>query len=135
MDISDRGLIAIGLGRSAQVLRNAFTQPTDVTYLKHTVGAPNAALASGGGAVAATRALASSVSVRSVRFRPLEDVLCIGHSHGLCTVIVPGAGEPNYDSFESNPFINPKQRREGEIQSLLQKLSPDMIGLGTEFIT
>jgi hypothetical protein len=41
-----------------------------------------------------------------------------------------GSGEPNFDSFEVNPFMNPKQRREAEIQSLLQKLAPDMIGLG-----
>lgn len=49
---------------------------------------------------------------------------------GLSTIVVPGAGEPNFDSFESNPFINSKQRREAEIQSLLHKLSYDMIGLG-----
>lgn len=80
--------------------------------------------------MAATKALASSVSVRNVKFRPLEDVLCLGHSHGVTTMIVPGAGEPNYDSYESNPFINPRQRREGEIQALLHKLTPDMISLG-----
>ena len=52
----------------------------------------------------------------------------VGHSYGLSTLIVPGSGEPNYDSFESNPFMNSKQRQEGEVQTLLQKLSPDMIG-------
>ena len=30
--------------------------------------------------------------------------------------------------------MNPKQRREVEVQSLLQKLSPDMIGLDAQFI-
>jgi U3 small nucleolar RNA-associated protein 7 len=61
-------------------------------------------------------------------------VLGIGHSHGFSTVVVPGAGEANFDSFESNPFIKSKQRNEAEIQSLLNKLSPDMIGLDFKFV-
>lgn len=134
VDISDRGLVAVALGRSAQVLRNAFTQPTDVTYMNHTIRTPNATLSSGGGATAAARALASSVHTGCVRFRPLEDVLGVGHTHGITTIIVPGAGEPNYDTFESDPFMNPKQRREQEVQSLLHKLSHEMIGLDASFI-
>ena len=42
-------------------------------------------------------------------------------------------GHPYYrhfDTYENNPFANRKQRREAEIQSLLTKLAPDMIGLG-----
>lgn len=66
------------MGRSVQVLRNAFTQARDVTYLTHSIRTPNAALSSGAGAAAATKALLSSVKVHSVKFRPLEDVLCAG---------------------------------------------------------
>lgn len=125
----------MGIGRTVQVLKDAFTsQPTGVTYLKHTIRTPNASLSSGANVTASTRALASNVSVFSVRFRPLEDVLCAGHSHGVSTIIVPGAGEPNFDSFESNPFATSKQRRETEVQSLLHKLSPDMIGLDASFV-
>ena len=81
VDISDRGLIGIGMGRNVQVLRNAFTQARDVTYLSHSIRTPNAALASGAGAAAATKSLLSSVKVQSVAFRPLEDVLCAGKLH------------------------------------------------------
>ncbi len=49
---------------------------------------------------------------------------------GISTIVVPGAGEANFDSFENNPFAKTKQRNESEIQSLLHKLSPDMIALG-----
>ena len=132
VDISDRLLVAVGVGRTVQVLKDAFTKPSDLTYLKHTIRAT--AAASGGGVTAHVKALASSISVNTVRFRPLEDVLCCGHSNGVSSIIVPGAGEPNYDSFENNPFMNTKQRREGEVQSLLQKLSHEMIGLDANFI-
>jgi U3 small nucleolar RNA-associated protein 7 len=131
VDVSDRGLVAVGLGRCVQVLRGAFSlPPSDVTYLKHEVRTPNPALSSGAGAIAAANALLSNVKVSSVQFCPFEDILCIGHSHGVSTAVVPGAGEPNYDSFESDPFMNPRQRREAEVQSLLTKLSHEMIGLG-----
>jgi U3 small nucleolar RNA-associated protein 7 len=130
LDVSDRGLLAIGTGRTMQVLRNAFTQPMDVTYLTHEIRTPNSALAGGAGSVASRKALLSDVKVHTVRFRPLEDIAGIGHSHGITTVIVPGAGEPNFDSFENNPFINTRQRREQEVQTLLNKLSHEMIGLG-----
>jgi hypothetical protein len=69
-----------------------------------------------------------------VRFRPLEDVLGCGHTNGVSSIVVPGAGEPNFDSFENNPFINNKQRREQEVQGLLNKLSHEMIGLDASFV-
>jgi hypothetical protein len=134
LDISDRGLIGMALGRKVQVLQHAFTNPTDITYLSHEIRTPNASLSSGSGATAAAKSLLSNVSTNCVKFRPFEDVLCVGHSHGLSAVIVPGAGEPNYDSFENNPFTTLKQRRENEVQSLLNKLSHEMIGLGFLFI-
>ena len=130
IDISDRAMIAIGLGREVQILKNAFTQPMDVTYLKHEIRAPNRSLIVGNAAVASKRALLSSVSVHSVKFRPYEDSLAIGHSHGITSIIVPGSGEPNFDSYENNPYITTTQRREQEVQTLLNKLAPEMIGLG-----
>jgi U3 small nucleolar RNA-associated protein 7 len=90
LDISDRNLIALAVGRSVHVLQDAFTKPTDLTYLKHTIRTPNSSLSSGGGVSASTKFLASSISTGSVKFRPYEDVLAIGHTHGLSTIIVPG---------------------------------------------
>lgn len=91
-------------------------------------------MSGGSGVSAIARSLKSSVAVSNVRFRPYEDVACAGHSHGLCTIVVPGSGEANFDSFEANPFMTLKQRREHEIQSLLGKLSYDMISLDTKLV-
>lgn len=134
LDISDKGLISMAVGREVQVLKDAFTKPTDVTYLQHEIKPPGSIKNAGGGVAASVKALASSVSVKSVKFRPFEDVLSIGHSHGVSTIVVPGSGEPNIDTFENNPFANPKQRREAEIQTLLTKVSHEMIGLDASFV-
>mmetsp|Transcript_3957 Transcript_3957/g.6190 ORF Transcript_3957/g.6190 Transcript_3957/m.6190 type:complete len:556 (-) Transcript_3957:14-1681(-) len=133
LDISDTGLIAMAVGREIQILKDAFTRPVDVTYLQHEVKCTGARVA-GEGAVASKKVLASSISLHSVKFRPFEDVLVAGHSHGVSSIVVPGAGEANFDTFENNPYANPKQRREGEIQSLLTKLSHEMIGLDASFV-
>ncbi|KII85462.1 hypothetical protein PLICRDRAFT_115928 [Plicaturopsis crispa FD-325 SS-3] len=70
----------------------------------------------------------------SVRFAPFQDILTIGHSAGLSSILVPGSGEPNFDSAEADPFENKKARREREVKGLLDKIQPDMITLDPEFI-
>eukprot|EP01038_Epipyxis_sp_PR26KG_P005678 gene5678-7837_t len=134
LDISDKDLISIGFGRTAHVLKDAFTKAKDSIYLTHSINTSNAILSAGAGATASARAIKSNVAISHVSFRPYEDVLGIGHTHGLTTMIVPGAGESNFDSFESNPFMNLRQRRENEVQSLLGKLNYEMIGLDASFV-
>lgn len=72
--------------------------------------------------------------LQSIRFCPFQDLLTVGHSAGLSTLIVPGAGEPNFDSAEADPFEGKKSRREREVRALLDKLAPDLITLDPEFI-
>lgn len=76
-----------------------------------------------------THRLAKGAQSESLAFCPYEDVLAIGHSAGISSAIIPGAGEPNFDSYVANPYETLKQRREAEIHRLLDKLPPDTIAL------
>jgi len=58
----------------------------------------------------------------SLAFCPFQDVLAIGHALGISCILVPGAGEPNFDSSEADPFEGSKPRREREVKSLLDKV-------------
>jgi U3 small nucleolar RNA-associated protein 7 len=72
--------------------------------------------------------------VERVRWCPFEDLLGVSHSAGFSSIIVPGAGEPNFDAYEVNPYENVKQRQETEIRSLMTKLQPEMISLNPDYI-
>lgn len=109
IDISMTGLLAVGFGAHVEVWKGIFDKGRpDRPYL--------------------TEMYPGKV-VSSVRFRPYEDVLAVGHSAGFGSLIAPGAGHANIDSFEANPFETRKERREKEVRSLLEKLQPDSIML------
>ncbi|KAI4352645.1 hypothetical protein L6164_006876 [Bauhinia variegata] len=109
LDFSQKGLLACGTGSFIQVLNDSSGTLNYSRYMNHS--------------------MAKGYQVGKLLFRPYEDVLGIGHSMGWSSILIPGSGEPNFDSWVANPFETSKQRREKEVHSLLDKLPPETIML------
>jgi len=117
--ISDTGLTAVGWGTQTSIWRDLFK--------KHALDQEKiqSPYMSWGG---------EGRKIERVRWCPYEDLLGISHDQGLSTVIVPGAGDANFDMHLANPYENTKQRQEGEVKSLLTKLQPEMISMNPDYI-
>ena len=119
LSISDRGLTSVSFGTRTSVWQGLFDKSvSDQRKIQRPY------MAWGG----------EGQRIERVRWCPLEDVLGVSHSHGFSSIIVPGAGEANFDALELNPYENTKQRQETEIKGLLNKLQPDTISLNPDFV-
>ena len=120
ISISDRGLAAIGAGNAVTIWKDLFN--TSTTREPQKIQSPYLNWGNSG------------QRVSRVNFCPFEDILGISHNAGFSSIIVPGAGEPNFDALEVNPYETTKQRQEAEVKSLLNKLQPETIALDPNFI-
>lgn len=118
--ISDRGLAAVADGTGVTIWKDLFN--TSHSSEPEKVRSPYMNWGRDGRRVG------------GVRWCPYEDVLGISSNTGFSSIIVPGAGEPNFDALEVNPYETVKQRQEAEVRSLLNKLQPDTIALDPDFI-
>lgn len=100
--ISERNLLAIGYSDKITVLKNF-----DEIYTSYI----------------------ANDKISSLKFCPHEDILLIGHKKGVSSIVVPGSGDPIYDSKELSPFMNKKHRQEHEVKRLLEKIPYDMIAI------
>ncbi|EEA06748.1 uncharacterized protein CMU_014240 [Cryptosporidium muris RN66] len=109
ISISGTGLVSVGFGCHIQVWKDilASSKPK-MPYITHDH---------------------NGSYITSIKFQPWNDVLGIGHKEGAESIIVPGAGCPNFDSRVANIFETPKQRRESEVRMLLEKLPESTITL------
>ena len=72
--------------------------------------------------------------IENLSFAPFDDVLGVGHNTGFESLIIPGAGEPNIDSYEDNPISTGKQRGNTVVARLLEKLEPATISLNESLL-
>ena len=126
LDISQRGLLAVGWGRRVQVWSDALATKAGAPLLNHRLDPPAPADAAAGLAGGAGSRGADGL-IHSLRFCPYEDVLGVGHAGGFSTMLVPGAGEPNPDAWAADPFQSAKARREHEVKALLDKIPAEAI--------
>merc|ERR1711874_472703 len=104
------GLLAACFGNKVEIYSDPTKQPLEHPYMKHQV----------------------FKNVSDISFCPYEDVLGLGHSAGFSSILVPGSGEPNFDSLEVNPYQTVGQRREAEVKLLLDKIPAELITLDTD---
>uniref|UniRef100_A0A1D1YRM5 Putative U3 small nucleolar RNA-associated protein 7 n=1 Tax=Anthurium amnicola TaxID=1678845 RepID=A0A1D1YRM5_9ARAE len=109
LDFSQKGLLAVGNGSYVQIWQDSLGNQNYGPYMNHS--------------------LVKGYQVGKVCFRPYEDVLGIGHSGGISSMLVPGSGEPNFDTWVANPYQTTRQRGEKEVHALIDKLQPETIML------
>ncbi|KAI0461987.1 hypothetical protein LJB42_004592 [Komagataella kurtzmanii] len=113
LDISDTGLLSVGWGPHTTVWKNIFKKRQDHPYMTHQIRGSR---------------------VQSTKFVPFEDILGVGHASGFSSLIIPGAGEANFDAWEINPYESAQQRQQNEVRALINKLQPEMITLDPNVI-
>ncbi len=111
LTVSQRGMLALAYTRRVQVWQDALAEKAKAPYLNHTV---------------------EQGVVSTLSFCPYEDVLIAGHANGISTMLVPGSGEPNYDSLVADPYAGKKARQEAEVGALLDKLQAGTIVLNPD---
>ena len=114
IQISQRGLLAVGWGSTVQIWKDALQTKQNSPYMKHQ--------------------FSHGQKINSMKFCPYDDILGVGHSRGFTSLLVPGAGEPNFDTYVANPFETKGQRRENEVARLLDKLPSETIQLDPDSI-
>uniref|UniRef100_A0A8C5S903 WD repeat-containing protein 46 n=1 Tax=Laticauda laticaudata TaxID=8630 RepID=A0A8C5S903_LATLA len=107
LDFSQRGLLGAACQEVVQVYKDVSVCPPQKPYLCHRLPGPS----------------------HGLRFCPFEDVLGVGHAQGFASLLVPGAGEPNFDALENNPFRSRRQRQEWEVKAFLEKIPSELITL------
>jgi U3 small nucleolar RNA-associated protein 7 len=108
--ISQKGLLAVSHGNVVEIWKDYAKEKQKEPYMKH-------------------HFKNNQTKTNSMKFVNFEDFLGIGTNKGYSSILVPGAGEANFDTFENNPYRTKKQRQSAEVKMLLEKIPSEMITL------
>jgi len=108
--ISQKGLLSVSYGNVVEIWKDYSKSKQKEPYMKH-------------------HFKNNETKTSSLKFVPFEDFLGIGSNKGFSQIVVPGAGEANFDSFSNNPYQTKKQKQTAEIKMLLEKIPATMITL------
>jgi len=100
MQFSGRRMLCCTNHNVVQIFKDPCTEASNVPYLRHYTKSP----------------------VFAAQFCPFQDVLGLGLQSGFETMLVPGAGEADFDGYGPNPFKTKSQRKESSVKDLLNKL-------------
>ena len=106
--LSQTNLLTLGVGSTIKSYTGVFSGKVTTPYMSENIGGHR---------------------LQSMAFRPFEDQLVLGYHDGIQSMVIPGSGEANIDTYELNPYETKKQRRERNVQKLLDKLKPEQIVL------
>ena len=115
IDFSQKGMLAVGGKSGVTVYRDIHHSTTKTPQPYLTLPLPG-------------------LTASSARFCPYDDTLAVGHGKGMSSLLVPGSGEPNFDSAEADVFESHSRRRERDVRSVMDKIRPELITMDTDFL-
>ena len=113
--ISQKGLLSVSYGSTVEVWKDYAKSKQKEPYMKH-------------------HFKNNRTKTKQMKFVPFEDFLGIGTNIGFSSIIVPGSGIANFDTFENNPYETKNQRKQNEVRDLLEKIPYDMITIDPNMI-
>jgi len=108
ISISQKNLLSISYGNIIEVWKDFYIKKQKEPYMKH-------------------HFKNNKIKINQMKFVNFEDYLGIGTNYGFSSIIIPGSGIANFDTFENNPYETKNQRKENEIKNLLEKIPYNMI--------
>lgn len=108
--VSQKNLLSISYGSTIEIWKDYSKEKQKEPYMKH-------------------HFKNNKTKTKDMQFIKFEDFLGVGTNNGFSSIVVPGSGIANFDTFENNPYETKNQRKQNEVRNLLEKIPFDMIAL------
>jgi U3 small nucleolar RNA-associated protein 7 len=102
VSVSQRGLVSLACRDQVITWRDCFLEKQKAPYLKQEA--------------------TERRKIIDLAYIPYEDMLGVGELGGFETMAVPGAGEANYDAFESGIGLSKKGKSNMLVRSMVEKV-------------